>query len=541
MIFEFIPVAEASIETLMKSINKVVINPIIFFIFALAMVYFLYGVAQYLLNPDNEEVRKTSKSHMMYGIFGLFIMVAVFGIMNLILNTLGERKRIVIKPSGDYEINNNNTKYEFNSVDENNLNSYKPDEVDITSSIDGNVSQSISLTKFDKSPFLIKYTGNPLCWRKEINATAYTKDESIQAVKNLARNTYLKENTVVPDTKNIFYPINFGILTTFDSVNKVYYAWMDARAPIKTGTEDDCVLKSFSERELSLKDYVPGTPFSTPKYMSNGPSPFTRYYVSDSLFVRIVASGVNSALQLARDIAVKNAFALLDIEVRDVNMMTIIYPTARILEEKYERNPATGNYEYWVAVESKRISDPVKEGIKASPFTKLYESDSTFARSVNFAISKSLSTARDLAISNTIADYIKKVDPNNAYKGIQLVVILEEKQVYNEKTGEYEYWVAIEGSNSREVSKPSGESIKVAPFTKIYKTDSSKYRIVSSGISKDLDTAKNIAISNGLIKLKDEIGTSLTGTRAVVIVEEKQTINSVTGNYEYWIALEVSK
>lgn len=57
MNFGLIPVAEASVVTLMKSINKVIINPIILFLFALALAYFLYGVAQYLLNSDSEEIK----------------------------------------------------------------------------------------------------------------------------------------------------------------------------------------------------------------------------------------------------------------------------------------------------------------------------------------------------------------------------------------------------------------------------------------------------------------------------------------------------
>ncbi len=89
MILEFIPKAEASIETLMTKINKVIINPLIVLLFALAMAYFVYGLVKYLLNPENEEVRKSSKSHMIWGIVGLFIMVSVFGIMNFIMNTLG--------------------------------------------------------------------------------------------------------------------------------------------------------------------------------------------------------------------------------------------------------------------------------------------------------------------------------------------------------------------------------------------------------------------------------------------------------------------
>lgn len=89
MNFEIIPKAEASVQTLMNSISRVILNPLITLLFALAMVYFVYGLLQYLLSPDNEEIRKTSKSHMLWGVVGMFIMVSVFGIMNLIINTLG--------------------------------------------------------------------------------------------------------------------------------------------------------------------------------------------------------------------------------------------------------------------------------------------------------------------------------------------------------------------------------------------------------------------------------------------------------------------
>lgn len=102
--FQIIPVAEASITTLMKSVNRVIINPLIILLFALAVVYFVYGLVKYLLSPDNEEVRKSSKQHMLWGIIGMFIMVAVFGIMGLILNTL-EVKNINEGAPGEFIIN----------------------------------------------------------------------------------------------------------------------------------------------------------------------------------------------------------------------------------------------------------------------------------------------------------------------------------------------------------------------------------------------------------------------------------------------------
>lgn len=104
MTFHIIPVAEASITTLMLSVNRVIINPLIYFLFALAVVYFVYGLAKYLLSPDNEEIRKNSKQQMLWGVFGMFIMIAVFGIMNMIITTIGV-KGINVQ-NGSYSIGN---------------------------------------------------------------------------------------------------------------------------------------------------------------------------------------------------------------------------------------------------------------------------------------------------------------------------------------------------------------------------------------------------------------------------------------------------
>lgn len=106
MNFEIIPKAEASVVTLMKSINRVIINPLIVFLFALAMVYFIYGLSRYLLSPDNEEVRKTSKQQILWGIVGMFIMISVFGILSLIMNTFGIENK-GSNNNGDIIIENN--------------------------------------------------------------------------------------------------------------------------------------------------------------------------------------------------------------------------------------------------------------------------------------------------------------------------------------------------------------------------------------------------------------------------------------------------
>ncbi len=74
---------------LISKIDKLILNPLIIAMFAVAIAYFLFGVVTFLSNSENEEKRSAGKQHMLWGIIGIFIMVAVFGIMHLILNTLG--------------------------------------------------------------------------------------------------------------------------------------------------------------------------------------------------------------------------------------------------------------------------------------------------------------------------------------------------------------------------------------------------------------------------------------------------------------------
>ncbi len=77
----------ADVDKFVHDVNQMIINPIIYVLFALAIAFFLFGVFQFLLNQDNEEKKSTGKSHMLWGIIGITIMIGVFAIMNIILRT----------------------------------------------------------------------------------------------------------------------------------------------------------------------------------------------------------------------------------------------------------------------------------------------------------------------------------------------------------------------------------------------------------------------------------------------------------------------
>lgn len=59
------------------------------FLFAIAFVVFIWGVFQYFIaGGANEEQRDKGKQLVMWGIIGFVVMVSVWGLVNLVTNTL---------------------------------------------------------------------------------------------------------------------------------------------------------------------------------------------------------------------------------------------------------------------------------------------------------------------------------------------------------------------------------------------------------------------------------------------------------------------
>jgi zinc transporter ZupT len=82
-------IAYASVDSFMVKVNTLIINPLITLLFALAVVFFLYGMVEFLFNQANEEKKTSGKSHMLWGVIGITIMMGVWTILGIVLNTLG--------------------------------------------------------------------------------------------------------------------------------------------------------------------------------------------------------------------------------------------------------------------------------------------------------------------------------------------------------------------------------------------------------------------------------------------------------------------
>lgn len=77
-------------NTLLQKILDNIVNPFVLLMVGVAVLYFLWGVFEFVRNAESSEERKKGGLHMLWGAIGLFIMVGAYGILNLIMGTIGK-------------------------------------------------------------------------------------------------------------------------------------------------------------------------------------------------------------------------------------------------------------------------------------------------------------------------------------------------------------------------------------------------------------------------------------------------------------------
>jgi hypothetical protein len=68
---------------------KQILDIIIPIILTLAVIYFFWGVAKYMMSTGDASKQEEARGVMIYGIIGLFVMVSVWGLVNIIGSTFG--------------------------------------------------------------------------------------------------------------------------------------------------------------------------------------------------------------------------------------------------------------------------------------------------------------------------------------------------------------------------------------------------------------------------------------------------------------------
>lgn len=78
----------SSASNLINNITTQILNPLIGLMMAIAVAMFIWGIVEFIAGANNVEKRETGKNHIIYGLIGLFIMISVFGILQLVQNSV---------------------------------------------------------------------------------------------------------------------------------------------------------------------------------------------------------------------------------------------------------------------------------------------------------------------------------------------------------------------------------------------------------------------------------------------------------------------
>jgi multisubunit Na+/H+ antiporter MnhB subunit len=80
---------------------KDLINVVAPLLMGVAVAIFLYGVVAFITAAGNEEKRKKAQGYIIWGLVGLFVMVAFWGIVQIIAKTFGVENQNINLPWND--------------------------------------------------------------------------------------------------------------------------------------------------------------------------------------------------------------------------------------------------------------------------------------------------------------------------------------------------------------------------------------------------------------------------------------------------------
>lgn len=76
-------------EAIIDRLVDLIISPLILLVFAAGFFFFMWGLVKFLWNSREGEINDDGKNHMLWGIVGMFLMVSVWAILNILLSTFG--------------------------------------------------------------------------------------------------------------------------------------------------------------------------------------------------------------------------------------------------------------------------------------------------------------------------------------------------------------------------------------------------------------------------------------------------------------------
>lgn len=76
-------------EQVLQNVITEIFNPMYKLAVALAFLYFLFGVFKFIVDMNDPQNKNFGKSHLLWGLVGLFIILSVGGIISLLNGIFG--------------------------------------------------------------------------------------------------------------------------------------------------------------------------------------------------------------------------------------------------------------------------------------------------------------------------------------------------------------------------------------------------------------------------------------------------------------------
>lgn len=70
-------------DQILNNVVTEIFNPLYQAVVGISILYFLYGVAKYVIDLNNPEKQTYGRNHLLWGTIGMFIILSVGGILKL--------------------------------------------------------------------------------------------------------------------------------------------------------------------------------------------------------------------------------------------------------------------------------------------------------------------------------------------------------------------------------------------------------------------------------------------------------------------------
>lgn len=85
--------------TLVYHVIDTILTPLVSLLMVLAFLYFVWGLVEFIRQAEDEGAREQGRQRMIWGVVGLFAIVSVWGLVNVLVETFNLDNTIPTPPS----------------------------------------------------------------------------------------------------------------------------------------------------------------------------------------------------------------------------------------------------------------------------------------------------------------------------------------------------------------------------------------------------------------------------------------------------------